>query len=46
MLMGLASGTTKLRLGRIDENTERNLCLKDFFGDCSLFGGIDMANAD
>ena len=38
---------SKLRLELLlDENTERNFCLNHFFGDRSLFGGVDMAVID
>ena len=38
---------SKLRLGLLlDENTELNFCLNHFFGDRSLFGGVDMAVID
>ena len=43
MLVGCTSGTSKLRLELLDENTERNFCLSHFLGDLSLFGGVDMA---
>ena len=39
VLVDRASGTSKLR---VDENTERTFCLNHFFGDRSLFGGVDM----
>ena len=43
VLAGSVSGTSKLRLGLLDENTERIFCLNHFLGVCSLFGGVDMA---
>ena len=43
VLVDRASGTSKLRL---DENTERTFCLNHFFGDRSLFGGVDMMATD
>ena len=40
----LVDRTSKLRLGLLlDENTERSFCLSHFFGDRSLFGGVDIA---
>ena len=42
VLVGSASRTSKLRLGLLDENTERNFCLNHFLGDCSLLEGVDM----
>ena len=43
VLVGRASGISKLRLGLLDENTERNFCWNHFFCDRSLFGGVNMA---
>ena len=43
LLEGSASSTSKLRLRLLDENTERNFSLNDFFGNGSLFEGVDMA---
>ena len=43
VLVGSASNTSKLRLGPLDENTERNFCFSHFLGDGSLFEGVDMA---
>jgi hypothetical protein len=46
VLVSRAPGTSKLRLGLLDENTERNLSsvfLNHFLGGRSLFGGVDMA---
>ena len=38
---------SKLRLELLlDENTERNFSLNHFFGDRSLFGGVDMTVID
>ena len=42
VLVGSVSCTSKLRLGLLDENTERNFCLNHFLGDRSLFVGVDM----
>ena len=42
MLVGRSSGTSKLRLGLLDENSERSFCLNPFLGDRSVFGGVDM----
>jgi hypothetical protein len=41
----LASGRSKpeLRLGLLDENTDRNFCLNHFLIDRSLLEGVDMA---
>jgi hypothetical protein len=38
----LVGSTSKLRLGFLDENTERIFCLIHFFGVRSLFGGFDI----
>jgi len=40
VLVGRASGTSELQL--LDENTERNFCLKRFPSNRSLSGGVDM----
>ena len=39
MLVGCASGTSKLRLGLLDENSERNFCLNPFLGDVDMARG-------
>ena len=42
VLVRRASCISKLRLRLLHENTQRNICLNHFLGDCS-FWGIDMA---
>jgi hypothetical protein len=46
LILVRVSGTSKLRLGLLDENTERNFFLNHFFDDRSLLGASTWSEAD